>query len=809
MKCMVSHIALAVVISGVAAFSGSSDAIAQDKQAADSAVRSDPISTIASDDIIVMARRQAENLQDVPESVQVVTGETINQLAVTQGEELAKLAPGLTLTPPITGSFNQAVTLRGVRWTISSGLPAIPIYLNEGAFFPDTGLKSLFDIGQIEVLRGPQGTTRGAASISGAILITTKRPDLNKLEGSAQVQIAEGDRQNYQAAIGVPIIPGMLAVRLAGNIENNRASRVTSVNSTIEPKIRTRSARASVLFKPTDTVTIDAMYQYVKNNAANFDQVAGTGSVGNPLAGIPAGYNGPPISARQFLAVEEAPSTLSEKYQDITLNASWDVLGHRLAYNFAHEKVDTFRFGAIDSGNSIPNFQSYQPLDLSRTRTMHEVRLSSIPSEHLIDYAVGYYRQRANRPAVGNQPVYLPGAFGFTPGATSTPLARYTLSVDFRSPTVESEDSFYANAQLHLPYDFELSGGVRHVKGSLLLGSASTLNGAFVAFQNPTPFPCTVLGAVSSPAYAGYCDIAIPPSFQNFTSEQRYKATIWNASLSKKFNDDFLAYATVGTSFRPGVLDPTTGLPDFLRATKGEKATSYELGVKATVGRGARINLAVYQINYDGQLTTFEGIPYFSTTQLSVSTTNTAFFRNVDARVRGVEAEIQLKPIPYLNLAANISYSLIKTAGSALLPCNDPSRPLSASNPINLCASASGQKINPSAPFQATIFASYERPISGNLNGYLRTNINFQGSSPNYGTSLDHTSSYAIVDLFGGVTIGSQWDVGIYAKNLFDVRKLLTRNLIDSGYSPFGSPGYDAVSVTPRREAGVQARFHF
>ena len=190
------------------------------------------------DDIVVTARREAENSQRVPVSIQVVTGTALEKLAITSVEEVTKLAPGLTL---VSNGSNTSVTLRGVTWQPGSGTPATPIYLNEVPFDPANVITSLYDVGQIEVLRGPQGTSRGAPSISGAVTISTRKPDLEEFGGYAQALYGSGDHRDAQGAINLPIIKGMLAVRLAANVENSDGNRIYSVNSAIQPLFRDRS----------------------------------------------------------------------------------------------------------------------------------------------------------------------------------------------------------------------------------------------------------------------------------------------------------------------------------------------------------------------------------------------------------------------------------------------------------------------------------------------------------------------------------------------------------------------------------------
>lgn len=782
---------------------------------------------VVSEDIIVTARRENERLQDVPVSITAITSQTLGELGVTRGEEIAKLAPGLNLSNQTTaGVSGTSITLRGVRWTSSAGTPAIPVYFNEGAISPQTGLLSLYDIQQVEVLRGPQGTSRGAASISGAITVTSRRPDLDEIGGSFMGIVGTRDHQTFQGGVGVPIIPGKLAVRVAGNYENTEGNSVRSINSSVDPQMRVRSFRFSVRAEPTDYFRVNAMYERLTVKGETFKNVVGSGSPGNPAAGIAVGYNGPTIAAADFLSLQDVPNRHDERHSVFTVNAELDLFNHRLSYNFARDSTSTFDFASVDPGNSLVGFDTNSSqIQRGAFLEQHELRLSSIRGGHLVDYDIGYYNFKSRGATDFALPQYLPGAFGFTPVAGTQPLARYTLQTLVQPLVVRNDESFYANVELHLPYDIEVTGGIRRIKSVSPFSAALTLYpGTFVNI-GPNPLggfglPCEALGAfnpaaggtVTSPVYPGTCDTPVPGSAaapQLFPNKAN--ATIYNASVSKKFGPDLLAYATVGSSFRiglPAVFN--TGLPAAFLNPDPEKATSYELGLKATIAPRTNLNLSIYQIDYKGQLTSFQGIQYYNSIGRSISSTNNAFFRNVDARVRGIEAEFTTKPIDGLTLGALASYSIIKTKGSSVIPCNDPTRPITAANPINTCVGVSGQKINPSAPFQANLFAGYEAPISGSIGGFIRINVNFQGSSPNYGISTQKAKSYALVDLFAGL-IGNEagWELSGYAKNLFNVRKELLRLPIDPSYVIFGPTGYNQVNVTQPREIGVQLRYRF
>ncbi|HEX7855058.1 MAG TPA: TonB-dependent receptor plug domain-containing protein [Sphingobium sp.] len=790
-------------------------------------------------DIVVTARRDAENVQRVPVSIQVVTGDTLRKLQITQPDEVSKLAPGLTLANPTTG--DGAITLRGVRWSAGSGPAATPVYLNESIFNPGYALQSLYDIGQIEVLRGPQGTRRGAPSISGAITITTRRPVLNKFGGYVQAFAGTGDHYNLQGAINVPVIDDILAIRIAGSIENSQGNTVRSVNSRLDPLIKLRNYRVTAYLKPTDTIDVVAMFQRQRTTGRSFTQVIGSGSAGNPALGIPAGFNGPRLTAQDYRAVADEPNPLGGGVNLFTLNTSWEVAGQLLSYNFSRARsINGPGRSPTDVGNTLIGYEPFQTSRASEIDTMHELRISSRRGAHFFDYDIGYYNfKTGGDPLVVQPQVYLAGAFGrpglaaagvipggASPGDVRTPLARYTLPVTASFNLRQRDESFYGNVQFHLPYDFELTGGLRRLRAALPVSLGVQTGSAFiVALANPAAafgLSCEALGAgLVTSVYAGLCDASIPASpnsVQNFAGKS--KETLYNVSLSKRFGNNLLVYATTGTSFRPGYpAIGQSGLPADLAVPNPEKATSYEIGVKSTIAPWLRINADIFQINYDGQLVAFPGVQYYNSASGRTEVTGVAFFDNLDSRSRGIELEIYTKPFDRVSLNALVSYAKIQSRGglvpAAVGSCSGAVA-VSAANPINLCPSERGRTLNTSAPFQASVNGSYDIPLGG-VNGYVRFNTNYQGRSPNFQTSFQTnnvdfrpTKAYALVDLFAGVTdAGGAWDIGVYAKNLFDTKVLLTAQPINTIYAGFGDPGYQSANATARREVGLSARYSF
>jgi len=502
-------------------------------------------------------------------------------------------------------------------------------------------------------------------------------------------------------------------------------------------------------------------------------------------------------------------------------------------------------FNARDPLNMLPGYEPYAEVPNSgSTWNAKEIRISSLPSDSRpFDYDIGWYSKHSDGTAAQNLLQYLPGAFGgpnALPG-TGTFNSAYALPINLTFPIGQVFDSFYGNIRFQITEKTELSGGLAMVRDRVPVGSNTVVGGglfnagplAVVRLQAGALAPfitsCTQLRLLPSTAYPGSCDAPVPAGSGNssFTTNPKYTTALYNFSLSHKFTDDVMVYATTGSSYRSGLPSlGSVGLGGDLLLPKPEGAKSYELGIKTTLSPGLRVNAAVFQIDYQDQLTQFEGIQYWNPTGAGrIDRTSLAFYRNVDSQVRGFELEVAAQPLDNLSLGANLSYSKIKSKGG-LVPANPGdcagTVPLNAANfaagtQINLCTSAKGQVLNQSAPFQAVFNGAYTVPLGG-AEGYLRFNLNYQGKNPNFGNFptagvFKKVPSYAILDLFAGVA-GEEgvWDVGFYTKNVFDKKvenaRVATLNNI---YSPYqvAPGGYDVVRTSLPREIGVTARFSF
>src|ERR1700734_2337225 len=211
--------AIAAILSGSAAGIAYADPTPDNSGTAEAA----PSDALA--EITVTAQRRTENIQDVPISIQALTGQTLQQLNIQTFDDYVKYLPNVTSAS--NGPGQNEVFMRGLsagsqasQGSGSTGLwPNVAIYLdNQSAQLPNRNLDIYAaDLNRIEVLEGPQGTLFGAGAEAGVIRYITNEPKLNVTEGSVKGGYgwtAHGDpNDNVTAVLNLPLIADTMAVR--------------------------------------------------------------------------------------------------------------------------------------------------------------------------------------------------------------------------------------------------------------------------------------------------------------------------------------------------------------------------------------------------------------------------------------------------------------------------------------------------------------------------------------------------------------------------------------------------------------------
>lgn len=347
-------------------------------------------SVMALEEVVVTARRKDESLQDVPLTVNVVTTEMLDNLNIRNFSDLQNVVAGLTLQED---SLAPTASVRGVRFdTYASGFNStVEFYLNDSPIVASAAMQAMFDVAQVEVLRGPQGTLRGRASPSGAITITTQKPNFNEYGGYIDLTGTDQGGQNVRAALNVPLIDDVLAMRFAGFQESNNASQVKTLSGD-KSEYDGDGYRASLRYEPTDALSVNLMYQRMRPDRVNAVQVESA-----HLADASIAPNGRLIKPGDRKAVEDVADTSSQDFKRTNLEVQYEFGGHQLNYAGSHTEQAITRQESDDIGEAFPEWHDFStPTSTATEGQSHEVRFSSAEPLFggLMDYAAGMLYQK-------------------------------------------------------------------------------------------------------------------------------------------------------------------------------------------------------------------------------------------------------------------------------------------------------------------------------------------------------------------------------------------------------------------------------
>jgi iron complex outermembrane receptor protein len=826
MKSLVSLALASASLAAIGTAASAQNAPAAPAQAA-------PAEAATLGEIVVTARRRSESLQEVPQTVNAVTSDTLQKLNIRQFADIQTVAPGLSLQQSNTG-FQNTASLRGVTFDVNTGgqIATVATYLNDAPMQLNQVFQSMFDIGQVEILKGPQGTTRGVSAPSGAITITTHKPDLSEFGGYADVTLTDHQGRNAQAAVNVPIIKDVLAVRLAALIDSNLGDGVRSIHNPIRPRALTNAVRASVSFEPSDVFNANLTYQHLDQRATNFGQVSGPGAGAFTLGTtvFPASVN-PPISADQRVAVMDLANEVRNHFDVVTLQLDSRIFGQHLSYvgSYAHQKIDVEEesdhpsFG--DVGNVLPGIGILEHPRTTSENVTQEIRLASDPAPgRFFDYTVGafYSWQQVTGHIVQPGPL-LPGAFGLTPAIDLTafnPLYQIPLLIEI--PRATQETSLFGSVTLHLGDKTELSGGIRHLwaidNNATIIGVGNgVLN--LGALGLPATLPCSLVGGTAG-ANPGDCVLNSASQIPNnhYASDT---PNIYNVSLSHHFTRDLLAYVNTGTSYRgatssvgiQGALfnnpDPTlNGLTNH----PAERSRAYEIGVKSTwLGGRARLNAAFYRQHFNNLTIYVPHINFFNTTTGQVGTFD--FTSSVDALVTGFDLDGAFQITPEWNVSAQMSYSDGQIEGGAV-PCNVPGAALSATNLISLCSGGSSSRL----PYwNMSLQSEYARPVRDDMDGFLRVLATIYPENKDRAEPNFTVPNYSLLNLYAGVrSHDGAWEASVFVRNALNVVRTLDRSPVETDLNgSLGTAfpqlihptGYFETTTNTPREVGINIHY--
>jgi iron complex outermembrane receptor protein len=743
-----------------------------------------------SNEIIVTATREARSLQSVPMTVNVATGEQLRKFNIFDAKDVQQLAPGLELTN--TSGRNNTTTLRGVTFDPDQGTsPAVQVYYNEIPADAQTVYTALYDIQQIEVLRGPQGLLRGLSAPAGSITISTRRPNFEEIEGYAQTTATSRDGYNVQAGVSLPF-NDTLAIRVAGLVDGNRLNNVRNITTGERSRSRTESARITLGWRPSSDFTAYLGYQYLFADNVQNQQVVGEGNVADGV-----NRSGPPLDASDYAAVSDGRFRNQNESHIVNLAFDYDLGPATLSFVGAHQFSRLKADRDLDAGNAIPRYVMASTVRSPYKVDSAEVRLASNNKEGF-GWGVGAFYTKQTGTVVTNQ-----GADVFFAPVPVEFNAYLPINTLVFTPVNSQTWSFNGNLR-YRSNGFSIEGGLRYS----IIKSVQTTE---IFLISPVP-------GVSAGPIEG-----VPADLQRFTN----KPLTGGVTVSYEFNPRLNIYLAYGHSYRAGstgVAVPVGVSRDLIR-TQPEKTDSFEAGLKGKLFDN-RVNFTVsafYQTleNYISRFTSI----YYDSAAATPRTGGFDFNYNGDAKIKGVEASIDGKVMDNWDLGVSASYVRARY-DNALVPCNDyagtgsPNQGALApavTGPGNVSYCMTNGRLSQTPDFNLTANTEIRFSV-GEIKPFLRALVNYRPGF--YADRVDYDyRSRTLLNLFAGFrTDGDRFELTAFAKNVLNQKRITNISLGTGQFNtgapgfPAGAPyesGYRTVNVTNPREFGLTGTFRF
>lgn len=672
-----------------------------------------PMPALAQDEseIVVTAQKRAERAIDVPGALTAIDGDRLAALGVAGTQDLAALAPGLTLAG--TNRAASTLILRGITTSSMAASASVGVVVDgipagSSSSFALGGAVPLdinpFDLERVEVLRGPQGTLYGASTLGGLLSYVTKAPSLTATDGAVglSTQVAEGGGWGFaaRAAVSTPLAPDVAGIRLSGFYDrlpgylDNSVLGAKNVN-----RNNSYGGRAALRLKPAETLSVTLAAQAQVLNRRSNDAVPYDFATGRPVAGErdQALPNFEPYHQRFRLFSAHVDWDLGGV--TLTAQSSWQRI--RSANNYDYS-LTPLGMGVIGlGGGAIAGARL--PFSATTHKFVQEVRLSSSEGGPL-RWLIGAFH--TDEDSFLDQRV-----IGY--GADLKPALDALV---FAVPTSLREDALFANLSYALNDRLTIGGGLRYSDSHQRF--AETVSGPMAP----------VLG--------------IEGAFPAVRSSE--DVLTYSASIQYRVGDAANLYARAASGYRPG--GPNLVLPGIAPRFKADRLDNYEVGYKARFADGmGSIDIAAFYIDYrDIQLTgSLGGLLYFTNGKSATS--------------KGIEASASFAPTPGLSLAVNAAYT--DAALNAAVPELEARK---------------GERLPATPRFAGSVNADYRWAAGGGVEAFGRAALRYIGRRPvSFDASTTSPQfmmkAAALVDLRAGIEQGG-YEIALQVTNLFDAQ---------------------------------------
>lgn len=677
--------------------------------------------------------------------------------------QVQQLVPSLQVFGSNARNTNINIRGLGSNAQANDGLETGVGFYVDGVYYGRVGQSQfdLVDLDRIEVLRGPQGTLFGKNTTAGAISVTTKAPSFTpEFYGEA----SGGDYGYYQlrGSASGPLIGDSVAFRVSLS-DTSRDGFVTNrYTGRKDNDYQNFSARAQLLIKPTDTLSIRLIgdYSKQKQRALLNSQIAAFSTYDNGatiannflLRAARAGYT--PVLGNPFdrIADADAPYQANMESYGVSGEVNWNLGGATITSITAARWWDWLPLNdqdytslAINPTGGTANHQS---------QFSEELRIAS-NGKKTIDWVAGvyYFYQRVN--GYGSYSLG-PAAANWNNPTTDPVVANRALN-GFRSdsyliPVTHSYAAF-GQATWNISDSLKLTGGLRFTHET----KRGTFDQFTVAGQD-----LSTLSAANQIAAQKLRDALYP--VVNYTSGLSNDSLAGLVNLSYKVAPDALVYASYSRGGKSGGLSLGVLPAGVSAAVNPEKVNAYELGLKSQLfDRHLTLNLAAFWddvSDYQTAIVTFVGN----------STSSIRYIANIPSvRSRGVEGDLVWAPTRLVSLNASATYN----EATYIRYPNAPNAPENLN--LSPLQDLSGKQLAGAPKFTYTLGADVAQPVGEHwgrdLQLYGHADYSHRSSYYSQPTNSRYSliAPYGVLNLRVGVkTADGLVDVSVWARNLTD-----------------------------------------
>jgi iron complex outermembrane receptor protein len=750
-------------------------------------------------EVIVTTRRRDEALQDVPAAVSAITAGDRETLSLENLDDYLRQAPSATLIASGPEYLND-ISIRGQGGgrlgfsETATGLFRDGMFVAGGGF----GGRSLsrldfFDAARVEVMRGPQGALFGRNSVGGAVNVVTQTP-VDAFEANATLRLQDPDHVAFEGVANFPLIEGVAALRIGGIAVDQEGGEVRNLTTgNYLDYSRFQALRAALRWTPSDTLTIDFMFEGSHSEAPAFGNLGrrplrADGTVMDPSPDLRADMNregGAEIDDNSYFLT----AVWDLGFADLNMRASYKqrdgMRGGEDNDHFAGQSSIDVTPGADTRG---PDYTLVQAEDFSRTgvqaflASKGEGRLSwligveYLSSESTVDLDPNLCPAYTGvaQPATAGCYIGAAGALTGVPAQVRN-AARLGLNHDLFEETLESPslfgslefaftDSTRLGLEARVQTDTKDYRMQRWSEDPLVYFGAGAPPAGLLAPITVDPDgaggPLTASPVQFCPPTLAGCSAAL--AAVDIGTDAEWTFVTPAVTLTQKFGDNSTGYLRFATAYRPGGFNTNLG-PTNVRAVlldqlqyDPEYIYSYEAGWK---GRLFGISLA--------------GAVYYSwTNEVQVTTAPSALARGFvldnagDATIVGWEIEARKR----FRIGPGTLDAFLAVSGQQG-EFDEGSEVLFDSNGDGVpeLTDLEGNEVPRMRDYQVVFNLAYRFPIVGDWNGLVSTS--FQVADGGYETPINQASyeGYKLLDGRIGVSNGTL-KLSVFGRNLTDER---------------------------------------